>query len=72
MSLGDVRIMMFYGCPKNVNLTHSTKYITVTLSKYSFSVPPRNKNNRLHPMSDKFQRDGPKDVLIASKMMFAW
>ena len=39
MSLGDVHIMMFYGCPENVNLTHSTKFITITLLKYSFSVP---------------------------------
>ena len=30
MSLGDVYIMMFYRRPKNVNLTHSTKFITIT------------------------------------------
>ena len=51
MSLGDVHIMMFYGCPENVNLTHSTKFITITLLKYSFSVPPGNLKNRVFPMS---------------------
>ena len=30
MSQGDVHIMMFYRRPKNVNLTHSTKFITIT------------------------------------------
>ena len=59
MSLGEVHIMMFYGCPENVNLTHSTKFITITLLRYSFSVPPGNKNNRVYPMSHKFRRDVP-------------
>ena len=57
MSQGDVCIMMFYGCPENVNLTHSTKFITITLLKYSSSVPPGNKNDRVYPMSHKFRRD---------------
>ena len=43
MSIGDVRIMMFYGSPENVNLTHSAKFITITLLKCCFSVPPGNK-----------------------------
>ena len=30
MSLGDVRIMMFYGCSDNVNLVHSIRCITIT------------------------------------------
>ena len=59
MSLGEVHIMMFYGCPENVNLTHSTKFITITLLRYSFSVPPGNKNNRVYLMSHKFRRDVP-------------
>ena len=29
MSVGDAHIMMFYECPENVNLTHSTKFITI-------------------------------------------
>ena len=45
MSLGDVHIMMFYGRPKKVSLTHSNKFITIAFLKYSFSVPPANKNN---------------------------
>ena len=60
MSLGDVRIVMFYGCPENVNLTHPTKFVTITLLKYSFSVPPGNKNNRVYPMSHKFRIDVPR------------
>ena len=60
MSLGDVRIMMFYGCPKNINLTHSKKFITITLLMYSFSVQPRNKNNRVYTMPHKFRRDVPR------------
>ena len=35
--------MMFYGRPKNVNLTHSVKGITITFLKYSFIVPPEKK-----------------------------
>ena len=66
MSLGDVRIMMFYGYPEGVNLMHSTKFITKTLMKYSFSVPPRNENHRVYPMSNKFWGRRPKSVLIAS------
>ena len=46
---GDVRIMIFYGCSENVILTHSTKFITVTLLKYTFSEPPGNKNNQVYP-----------------------
>ena len=42
MSPGDVRIKMFYGCPENVNLMHSTKFMTITLLKCSFRVPPGN------------------------------
>ena len=60
MSLGDVGIMMFWGCPENVNLTHSTKFVTITLLKYSFSIPPVNKNNQVYPMPHKFWRDVPK------------
>ena len=45
MSLGDVRIMMFYGCPENVNLSHFAKFFTRILLKYSFSIPPENENN---------------------------
>ena len=59
MSLGDAGIMMFYGCPENVNLTYSTKFITVTLLKYSFSIPPKNKNIEVHPMPHKFRRNVP-------------
>ena len=39
MSLGDVHIMMFYGLPENLNLTHFIKCITIKFLKYSFSVP---------------------------------
>ena len=39
MSVGDVYIMMFYGRPVKDNLTHSAKFINITFSKYSFSVP---------------------------------
>ena len=60
MSLGDVRIMMFYGYPENVNLKHFTRFITLTFLKYSFSVPPGIKNNRFYPMSHKFWRDVPR------------
>ena len=59
MYLGDIRIM-FYGCPENVNLTHSTKFSYITLLKYTFSVPPGNKNNRVYQMSYKFWRDVPR------------
>ena len=45
MSLGDACIMMFYGRPENVNLTHSTRFITTTLLKYIFIETPGNKNN---------------------------
>ena len=45
MSLVDVHIMMFYGRLENVNLTQSTKFITITFLKYGFSVPPGSKNN---------------------------
>ena len=66
MSLEDVRIIMLYSCPKKVNLMHSAKFITIILSKYTFSVPTGNKNNRVYPMSHKFWRDVQKDALIAS------
>ena len=56
--VGDVHIMMFYRCPDNVNLTHSTELITITLLKYSFSAPPANK------LSIRERR--PKNILIAS------
>ena len=39
----DVHIMMFYGRPMKVSLTHFIKFITITFLKYSFSVPPGNK-----------------------------
>ena len=45
MSLGDARIMMFYGCPENVNLTRSIQFITIIFSKYCFSVRPGNRKN---------------------------
>ena len=45
MFLGDVHITLFYGCPENVSLTDSTKFITITFLKYSFSVPPGSKDN---------------------------
>ena len=60
MSLGDVRIMLFYGCPEKVNLTHSSKFITVTLLNHSSSVPPGNKNNGVYQMSREFRRDIPR------------
>ena len=60
MSPGDVHIMMFYECSENVNLMHSTKFITIKLLKYSFRVPPGNNNNRVYPMSHNFRRVGPK------------
>ena len=41
MSLGDAHILMFYGRPENVNLTHSVKFYTITFLKDSFGVPPR-------------------------------
>ena len=37
MSLADVHIMMFYGYPENVILTHSAKFITITLLKCSLA-----------------------------------
>ena len=43
--IGDVYIMMFYGRPKKVSLTHSIEFITITFLKYNFSVPPENINN---------------------------
>ena len=51
MSLGDVHILMSYRRPENVNLTHSVKFITLTFLKYSFIIPPGNKNNWVYPMS---------------------
>ena len=33
MSLGDVHIIMFYGCPENVSLTRTIKFITITFLK---------------------------------------
>ena len=60
VSIGDVHIIMFFECPENANLTHSTKFITTTLLKYSFSVPPGIKNNRVYSMSHKFRTDVPK------------
>ena len=60
MSSGGVHIMMFYGHPGNVNLTHSIKFITITFLKYSFSVPPGRKNNRVYPMSHKCWRNVPR------------
>ena len=45
MPLGDVLIMIFYGSPENVNLTHSIRVITITFLKYFFSIPLGNKNN---------------------------
>ena len=56
MSLGDAHIMMSYGRPEKVSLTknireqhlgltHSIKFITIIFLKYSFSLPPGNKNN---------------------------
>ena len=32
MSLGDTHIMMFYGRAESVNLTHNTKFITITFT----------------------------------------
>ena len=66
MSLGDIRIKMFYGCPENVNIAHSTQFITITLLKYSFSVPPGNKKNQAYPMCHKFRRALHSDVLGTS------
>ena len=40
MSLDDAHILMFYGRPENVNLTHSVKFNTITFLNDSFSVPP--------------------------------
>ena len=62
MSLGDACIMMFYGRPENVSLTHSTRFITTILLKYIFIETHGNKNNWVYPMSHKFRRD----VLISS------
>ena len=45
MFLGDVHITLFYGFPENVSLTDSTKFVTITFLKYSFSVPPGSKDN---------------------------
>ena len=58
--LGDVHIMMFYARPKNVNLTHSIKFITIIFLKYSFSVPTGNKNSQVYQISHKFWRDIPR------------
>ena len=60
ISLGGAYIMMFYGSPENVNLTHSLKFITITFSKYSLNVAPGIKNNLVYPMSHKFRRDVPR------------
>ena len=57
MFLSDVHIMMFYGHPENVNLT---KFITITILKYSFSVPTGSKNNSVYPMSRNIWRDAPR------------
>ena len=65
MPLCDVRIIMFYGIPENVNLIHSIKFITITFLKYSFRVPPGSKNSWVYPMPQISKRR-PKDVLIAS------
>ena len=43
--VADVRSMIFYRRPHKVNSAHSLKLITMTLLKYSFSVPRRSKNN---------------------------
>ena len=65
MSLGDIHIMMFYGRPENINLTHSIKFITITLLKYSFSEPTGKKQLRLLNVSEISERRL-KVVLIAS------
>ena len=69
MSLGEVHIMMFYRCPENVNLTHCTNVITITLLKYSLNVPPKNQNNRVYPMSHKFRKDVPRASQLRPKVM---
>ena len=45
--------------------------ITVSLLKYSFRLPPENKNNRVYPMSHKFWRDVPRASYLGRKVMFA-
>ena len=60
MSLGDFHIMMFYRRPENINLMHSIKFITITFLKYSFSVPPVSKNNRVYPKYHNHWRDVPR------------
>ena len=45
--------------------------ITVSLLKYSFSLPPENKNNRVYPMSHKFRRDVPRTSYLGRKVMLA-
>ena len=41
MSVGHAQIML-YGPRENVNLTRSIEFITITILKYSFNVPPGN------------------------------
>ena len=60
MSPGDVLIVMFYGRPKNVNLTHSITNLPITFLKYSFSVPPGSKNSWIYPMFHKLVRTSTK------------
>ena len=43
MSLGDVRVMVFYGRPEIVNLRYSVRFITITFLKYSFTAAPGSK-----------------------------
>ena len=64
MSLGDVLIKIFYGC-------YYYNIITVTL-KYSFSVPPGNKNNQAYPISRKFPRDVQRTSSLRPKVMSAY
>ena len=45
--------------------------VTISLLKYSFSLPQENKNNRVYPMSHKFWRDVPRTSYLGRKVMLA-
>ena len=65
MSLGDIHIMIFYGRPENINLTHSIKFITITLLSI-VSVNQQEKKQLSLPNVSEISERRLKIVLIAS------
>ena len=65
MSLGDIHIMIFYGRSENINLTHSIKFITITLLSI-VSVNQQEKKQLSLPNVSEISERRLKVVLIAS------